>query len=123
MRIPSFVATMHIKPTDCVLEIGCGHGIAAGIVCAMLTSGRYVGLDRSSKMIDAAIKRNAAHVRAGKARFILGSLETASPRGPAFDKVFAMRVGIFETAPEQARRLALGWLAENGQLFVEYDRP
>jgi hypothetical protein len=74
-------------------------------------------------MIDAATKRNAAHVKAGKASFVLGALETASPDGLTFDKVFAMRVGLFATAPERARHFAQRWLAEDGQLFVAYDRP
>ncbi len=42
---------------ESVLEIGCGHGIATGVVLA--TGARVVAVDRSGKMIAACIRRNA----------------------------------------------------------------
>jgi len=41
-----------------VLEIGCGHGIATGLVLAAGAS--VVAIDRSAKMIEACRKRNPA---------------------------------------------------------------
>ena len=122
-RIETFVASMHVAPKDGVLEIGCGHGVAATLVCQQLKGGRYVAIDRSQKMVDAAAKRNAAFVDAGVASFLLASLETADLGRQRFDKVFAMRGRLFHDDPDRARALAERWLAPGGQLFVQYDEP
>jgi ubiquinone/menaquinone biosynthesis C-methylase UbiE len=122
-RIQRFVAAMNIQPADRVLEIGCGHGVAAELVCAALTTGRYVAVDRSAKMIAAAAKRNALFVEAGRARFIHAEMEDAKLGRAKFDKVFAMRVRLFHDEPDRARELVERWLAPGGQLFVEYDEP
>lgn len=123
-RIPDFVRRMQVRPTDRVLEIGCGHGVACGLVCAWLTSGQYLAIDRSRKMIDAASARNARFIEQGIATFLLADLETLDlGEQRRFDKIFAMRVGLFYRDPERARRLAERWLAPGGQLFVQYDTP
>ena len=122
-RIESFVASMAIRPTDRVLEIGCGHGIAATLVCQQLKTGRYVAVDRSLKMIAAAEKRNRTFVAVGLARFVQSTLEHLDLGEERFDKVFAMRVRLFHDQPELARKLAERWLAADGLLFVQYDEP
>lgn len=122
-RISRFIAAMQIQPNDRVLEIGCGHGLAATLVCASLAGGRYLAIDRSQKMISAAATRNAAFVQTDVARFMLGSLETLAPEAGQFDKVFAMRVRLFVEDPERAHALARRWLAPGGRIFVEYDEP
>lgn len=122
-RISRFVAAMKIAPKDRVLEIGCGHGVAATLVCRQLDGGRYVAVDRSQKMIAAAAKRNAEFVEAGIAEFLHASLETLHLGHARFDKVFAMRVRPFHEDEAQARELAERWLAPGGRLYVEYDKP
>jgi ubiquinone/menaquinone biosynthesis C-methylase UbiE len=122
-RIQGFVAAMKIQPGDRVLEIGCGPGVAATLVCEQLKTGRYVAIDRSARMIAAAAKRNAAFVDDGRARFVHAEMEAAELGGARFDKVFAMRVRLFHDEPERARGLAARWLAPGGRLFVQYDEP
>src|SRR5688572_21848653 len=74
-RLRAVVERLDIQPGDRVLEIGCGHGIAATLVCERLDGGRLTAIDRSPKMIDAATRRNATHVEAGRAEFLVGALE------------------------------------------------
>jgi hypothetical protein len=38
-----------------------------------------------------------------------------------FDKVFAVRVGLFHREPERARALVEPWLAPGGTLTTSYD--
>jgi len=122
-RIADFVRRMQVRPTDRVLEIGCGHGVACGLVCPVLTSGRYLAIDRSRKMIEAATARNARFIEQGTATFQLADFEALDLGARRFDKIFAMRVGLFHRDPERARALAERWLAPGGRLFFEYDTP
>lgn len=118
-----FIERMKLRPEDRVLEIGCGHGIAASLICDRLTTGRYVAVDRSQKMIDAAMRRNAQFVGAGKAQFLLGDVRTIDLGDRLFDKIFAQRVRLFHDEPELAQALLKRWLAPRGKVFVEYDEP
>lgn len=82
---------LDIQPGDRVLELGCGHGVAASLVCEQLTAGgQLVAIDRSPKMIEAAVARNADHVGAGRAVFICTTFEEADLEGQRFDKVFGI---------------------------------
>jgi hypothetical protein len=53
--------------------------------------------DRSQKMFDAATVPNAAHVEAGRAEFLVASLEDMDLGERRFDKVFAVRVGFYDS--------------------------
>lgn len=122
-RLRHIVERMNIRPNDRVLEIGCGHGVAATMVCELLENGRLTAVDRSKKMINAASRRNALHVQAGRAELICADFETLDLGSRRFDKILAVRVGLFRREPERARALAERWLAPGGELFVEYDEP
>ena len=122
-RLRAIVDRLDIQPDDRVLEIGCGHGVAASFVCERLVRGHLTGVDRSAKMIAAAARRNAAYVDAGKAVFIVATLEELDLGDSRFHKVFAVRVGLFHGEPERARRLAERWLAPGGTLLAVFDEP
>ncbi len=78
-----------------ILEIGCGHGLAAAMVCDRLVNGRLVAVDRSSAMVNAARRRNAAHVAAGRLEFHVVELARLDLGDARFDKAFALRLGSF----------------------------
>jgi ubiquinone/menaquinone biosynthesis C-methylase UbiE len=122
-RLRAIVDRLDIQPTDRVLEVGCGHGVAATMVCERLDGGRLTAIDRSAKMIAAAAHRNAAHVEAGVAEFLVASLEDLDLGDRLFDKIFAVRVGLFHREPERARSLVERWLAPGGEVFAFFDPP
>jgi ubiquinone/menaquinone biosynthesis C-methylase UbiE len=122
-RLRSIVESLDIRPGDRVLEIGCGHGVAATLVCERLEEGRLTAIDRSAKMIEAATRRNAEHVAAGRAEFLVASLEDMDLRERRFDTVLAVRVGLFHREPDRARGLAERWLAPGGQVRAFFDEP
>jgi ubiquinone/menaquinone biosynthesis C-methylase UbiE len=122
-RLRKVVEKLDVRPDDRILEIGCGHGVAATLVCERLEGGHLTAIDRSAKMIEAATRRNSSHIEAGKAEFIACDLEGFDPEDRRFDKVFAVRVGLFHREPERARSIAERWLAPGGELFVFFDEP
>lgn len=95
---------MEIRPADRILEIGCGHGVAATLVCERLVTGHLTAIDRSRKMITAAQSRNAAFVEAGRAEFLLGALETIDLGERRFETIFAVRVGLSSASPTARER-------------------
>lgn len=70
------------QPGERILEVGCGHGIATGLVLA--AGAAVVAVDRSAKMVEACIRRNpGVDVREG-------DFETLDLAG--FDAAFAVNV-------------------------------
>jgi ubiquinone/menaquinone biosynthesis C-methylase UbiE len=120
-RLKAVIERLGVRPGDRVLEIGCGHGVAATYVCERLTTGRLTAVDRSPKMIAAAAQRNAAYVEAGRAEFLIAHLEELGLGDRRFDKVFAVRVGLFHREPERARALVESYLAPGGLILSSYD--
>ena len=122
-RLRAIVEAAGIEPGDRVLEIGCGHGVAATLVCERLDGGRLTAVDRSPKMIAAAERRNEAHVRAGTAEFLVAHLEALDLGDRRFDKILAVRVGLFHRDPARARALTEPWLAPGGVVHAVFDPP
>jgi ubiquinone/menaquinone biosynthesis C-methylase UbiE len=120
-RLRAVVDRLDLRPDHRVLEIGCGHGVAATLVCERLTTGRFTAIDRSAKMIEAATARNVAHVERGTAEFLVAALEDADLGDRRYDRIFAVRVGLFHREPARAHALAERWLAPGGRLVTEYD--
>lgn len=122
-RLRRIVEELGVEPGDRVLEIGCGHGVAASLICERLDGGHLTAVDRSEKMIAAAARRNAEHVAAGRAEFLVAELEEMDLGERRFDKVLAVRVALFHREPERARELVAPWLAPGGRLLSVYDTP
>ena len=92
-RLVWAVDSLALKPADHVLEIGCGTGVAASLVCEKLTRGKLVAIDRSATAISAARKHNREHVKNGRASFVTASVSAAKLDGTRFNKVFGFNVG------------------------------
>jgi SAM-dependent methyltransferase len=121
-RLAWAVDALDVQPADRVLEVGCGHGVAATLVCERLDGGRITAIDRSAKMIDMATRRNEEHVAAGTAVFETVELERADFGDERFDKVFGVHVAALwrsAGAAEAVRR----HLAPGGGLYVIDQAP
>lgn len=112
-RLRRIVDRLDPRPGERVLEIGCGHGVAATYV--LERGARLTAIDRSPKMIAAAARRNAAYVEAGAAEFLVAHLEELDLGDRRFDAIFAVRVRQFEP------RLVEPWLAPGGRIVSDYD--
>ena len=123
-RLVWAVDVLAVEPTDRLLEIGCGHGVAVSLVCEKLDGGTITAIDRSAKMIEAARKRNAEHVASGVAFFQTVSLEEADLGDVRFDKVFAINVGVFVRGqPTRELTILRDHLAPKGRLYLFHEPP
>ena len=120
-RLPWAVEQLALASTDHLLEIGCGHGVAATSAARVLGDGRYVGVDRSPKMVAAAARRNAAAVDYGRATFLVGEVPEVDLGAATFDCILAARVAAMVDAPALA--FAAGHLRPGGRLALVVDGP
>jgi SAM-dependent methyltransferase len=122
-RLRWTVDLLGVAPDDRVLEIGCGPGVAAALVCDRLTTGKLTAIDRSEKAITAAKKRNRKHIDAGKAEFRVMALEDAVLDGQRFGKIFAVNVNLFWTHPGEGLDIIRGLIEEKGIFYIFYHPP
>jgi SAM-dependent methyltransferase len=120
-RLVWAVKTLGVRADDRVLEIGCGHGVAVSLVCERLDGGSVLGIDRSAKMIEAAGRRNAEHVAAGRAAFQVAALHEADLGGARFDLAFAIHVPVLLRG-DPGRELAVvrAHLAPRGRFALPF---
>ena len=64
-RIRWAVDVMDVRPNDNVLEIGCGPGAGAELICARLETGKLFAIDRSESGVDRTKRRCREHVESG----------------------------------------------------------
>jgi SAM-dependent methyltransferase len=112
------VSLLDVQPTDRVLEIGFGPGLAIAELARRATAGHVYGIDHSEVMVRQAGKRNAAAIRAQRVKL----LHTSVARLPRFDEpldaIFAVNsVGFW---PDPAERLSelRGLLRPGGRIAL-----
>lgn len=121
-RIRWGVDLMDVQPGDQLLEIGCGPGAAAELVCSRLETGKLFAIDRAESGVDRTKRRCAEYVDAG--RLTVRQIDLATLRVPVkrLHKVFAFNVNLFwvrGAADEVA--LLHEKLLPGGRLFLFYD--
>lgn len=118
-RLRWAVDCLDVQPTDRLLELGCGHGVAISLACERLVGGAIVALDRSPKMAAAALKRNRDHVASGRASVITAELHEADLGGAIFDKVFGIHFPpLLRGDPARELALVRDHLAPGGHLYM-----
>jgi len=123
-RIRRAVDALDVRPDGRLLELGCGGGVAVSLVCERLGGGTITAVDRSPLQIERATRRNAAHVAGGKARFLVGDLESLAFAPRSFDTIFAINVNHFWTQPESTVPDRLARLLEpGGRLVLFFETP
>lgn len=127
------VSLLDVRPTDRVLEIGFGPGIAVAELVRRADRGRVHGIDHSAVMVRQARRRNRAAVRAGRVHLVQASVDDlpaaagqaigqAAGGGPfgggPFDVIVAVNtVGFWPRPVEQLERLR-GLLRPGGRIAL-----
>lgn len=88
---------MNIQPSQHILEIGCGVGLAVARILPLLGTGTITAIDRSETAIAKAIKRNAAGMESNKALFKVAELLQVPTSGKKYDRIFSFNVNLFWT--------------------------
>jgi SAM-dependent methyltransferase len=129
-RISRTVDGLGLMPDDRILEIGCGPGVAAAMVCARLGGGHLTAIDRSATAVERTRGRIGHHERTGRATVVqadlveLGELPDLAPGGPPYDLVFAVNVNLFWTGPATAELAVLrAGMRPGAVLHLCYDFP
>jgi SAM-dependent methyltransferase len=118
-RVAWAVDCLDVQGDDRLLELGCGHGVAVSLVCERLDGGHIVAIDRSEKMTAAALRRNRAHVDAGRATIVTAPLHEADLGEACFDKIFGLHFPpLLRGSPKRELAVIRRHLASAGRLFV-----
>jgi precorrin-6B methylase 2 len=123
-RIRWAVDLLDPAPTDHVLEIGCGPGVAALVVAERLTSGRILAIDRSATAVERTAARGRDHVTAGRLVVRRAAATDLAGEGLTFDKAFAINVNLFWTSTAESELAVLrAALGGGGSLVLVYETP
>jgi SAM-dependent methyltransferase len=106
-RIRWAVDVLDPGPDDRLLEIGCGPGVAAALVCERLRGGRLLAVDRSAVAVRRTAERNAAHVAAGRLEVRESSLSGLEVPPRSLDAALAVNVNVFWTTGAAAELAVL----------------
>lgn len=98
------VALLDVQPTDRVLEVGFGPGLAIAELSLRATQGTVYGIDHSDVMLKQAARRNAAAIRAQRVKLLQASSEQLPPIDEPLDAIVAVNsLGFW---PQPTQRLA-----------------
>lgn len=112
------VSLLDVQPSDRVLEVGFGPGLAIAGLSALTPNGVVFGVDHSEVMVRVARRRNAAAVRAGRVDLRLAEADALPDFGAPLDKVVAVNSMGFWPEPVARLRELHGLLRAGGTIAV-----
>mgnify|MGYP006363941967 CR=1 FL=1 len=84
------ISLLNLQPSDRVLEIGFGPGVAIQKMSEIAIHGVIWGIDYSEVMFRQASKRNQRAISAGRVRLVLTSVSQLPSFDDPFDKILAV---------------------------------
>lgn len=112
------VELLDVAPTDRVIELGCGPGVAIAALADRAARGLVVGVDHSAVMIGQSRRRNAAAIRAGRVRLIRTPVECLHLADGPFDAALAVNtVGMWPNPTARLREIG-GMLRPGGRIAL-----
>jgi ubiquinone/menaquinone biosynthesis C-methylase UbiE len=109
---------MKVQPTDRVLDVGCGGGMAVKLLAQSANQGFVVGLDYSPEMVAQAARRNAEAIECGRVQTEHGDAMALPFEDQMFDKVCAIETFYFWPDPLRGLEQAYRVLRPGGQLTI-----
>ncbi len=112
------VSLLDVQPTDRVLEIGFGPGLAVAELARRATRGHVHGIDHSAVMVRQAGRRNAAAVRAGRVDLRHTPVDRLPLLDGPLDAVVAVNSVGFWPDPVERLRAVRGLLRPGGRIAL-----
>jgi SAM-dependent methyltransferase len=112
------IAQLNPQPSDHILEIGFGPGVAVEELLKHVVEGHVAGIDHSETMVAEASKRNAPAIKAGRADLRYGDASELPFADASFDKAFSIHAIYFWSRPRQAFRELHRVLKPGGLLVI-----
>ncbi len=122
-RIAKAIEHLAPQPGERLLEIGCGRGAAASLVCEHIGDGRLVAIDRSSTAVAATRKACDMHIAAGRLEVFEASLAELALPPHSIDRAFAINVNLFWLKPEVELGVLREALVPGGALRLYFEAP
>ena len=113
---------LDVRPTDHVLEIGCGAGHLVALLAERAARGSVTAIDRSATAVERARGRNAEAIATGRVRIEQQALGEAD-LGRRFPKVVAVNVNAFWAAPAPSIAALGALMRPAGGAFLVYEPP
>lgn len=102
------VSLLDVRPTDRVLEVGFGPGLAIAELATAAVRGRVYGVDHSAVMVRRAGRRNSAAVRAGRVELVCAPVDRLPRFDEPLDAILAVNsVGFWPDPVERLTELLL----------------
>ncbi len=114
------VSLLEFQPTDHVLEIGFGPGVAIKLMSQLVTGGHVVGIDHSEVMLQQARKRNASVIEQGRVQLLLASMSELPAVQDRFDKCLMVNVFHFWDNPGDVLRNVRRVMSLGGKIVVAF---
>jgi SAM-dependent methyltransferase len=112
------VSLLDVQPSDRILEVGFGPGIAIAALSDLVRDGVVFGVDHSDVMVRVARRRNAAAIRAGRVDLRLAAADALPDFGAQLDKVVAVNSMGFWSQPVARLKELHGLLRAGGTIAV-----
>ena len=114
------VSLLDLQPSDHVLEIGFGPGIAIELLASLTPDGHVAGIDYSRKMVSLASRRNREAIQSGRVALCYGEATVLPFASESFDKVLSIHTLYFWHDPVEALREGLRVLKPGGTFSLTF---
>ncbi|HBH78328.1 MAG TPA: class I SAM-dependent methyltransferase [Nitrospira sp.] len=114
------VSLLDLQPTDRVLEIGFGPGLAIALMSEVVTGGHVVGIDHSEMMLQQAKKRNASAIEQGRVQLLLASASELPAGHGQYDKCLMVNVFHCWDKPDEVLRRVQWQMNPGGKVVIAF---